>query len=309
MKSSAASADAAAAVPAPLARAAREGRLPHAILLHGEDLGALRAAAVAVAALHLGAADAAGHVDLRELRPSGKMRFVRIEHTLEAVRFANLSSHSGRKVILVHEADRLNDESANAFLKTLEEPPAGTVVVLYTAHLYRLLPTILSRCTRFGAGGRAAALADPAWRDWLADFGRLLGSAGVGPRPALALVTAYGLLARFEAAHKALVDQALLADPVPEFTDVEDSDEREDLQVAHRSRIERSVRSRLLAEMQDAIRLFARAEPRRAGAAAEALAALEESSRRAHRLNLNALVAVEAGMLTLLRALARSAQT
>lgn len=296
-------------MPPPLARAAREGRLPHAILLHGEDVTALRAAAGAVAALQLGVADATGHVDLRELRPSGKMRFVRIDHTLEAVRFANISSHSGRKVIVVHEADRLNDESANAFLKTLEEPPAGTAVVLYTAHLYRLLPTILSRCTRFGVGGRAAALADPAWRDWLADFGRLLGSVGTGPRPALAMVTAYGLLARFETAHKSLVDQALLADPVPEFAEVEDRDDREDLQVAHQSRIERSVRSRLLAEMQDAIRLFARAEPRRAGAAAEALAALEEASRRAHRLNLPALVAVEAGLLTLLRALARSAQT
>lgn len=283
--------------------------MPHTILLHGDDLVSLRRAALEAAALQLGVADATGHVDLRELRPSGKMRFIRIDHTLEMVRFANHSSHSGRKAIVVHEADRLNGESANAFLKTLEEPAPGTGIILYTTSPYRILPTILSRCMRFGVAGRSAAIADPAWRDWLADFGRLLESVSAPGRPTLAVVSAYGLLARFEGAHKALVDRALADDPVPDFAEIDDPEERDDLQAAHLSRVERSVRSAMLAEMADALRVFARARPRRSRTVTDALAALEEASHRAHRLNVPALLAVEAAMLGLLRSLARSAQT
>lgn len=309
MKSPAASADGIRRSSDALARAAREGRLPHSLLLHGGDILALRRAAMTVAALQLGVADAAGHIDLRELRPSGKMRFIRIDHTLEVVRFANLSSHSGRKAIVVHEADRMNEESANAFLKTLEEPPAGTGIVLYTLHPYRILPTILSRCMRFGIEGAPVAISEPAWRDWSGDFSRLLESVVSSTRPTLSVVSAYGLLARFESVHKLLVERALAADPVPEFADIEDPDEREDLQAAHSSRIERTVRSEMLAEMEDALRRFARGAPTRARAVTDALAALEDASHRAHRLNVQPLLAVEAAMLILLRALARSAQT
>lgn len=283
--------------------------MPHTILLHGADLVSLRRAALEAAALQLGVTDAAGHVDLRELRPSGKMRFIRVEHTLEMVRFANHSSHSGRKAIVVHEADRLNGESANAFLKTLEEPAPGTGIILYTTSPYRILPTILSRCMRFAVAGRSAAIADPAWRDWLADFGRLLESVAAPGRPTLAVVSAYGLLARFEGAHKALVDRALADDPVPDFAEIDDPDEREELQAAHLSRIERSTRSAMLAEMAEALRVFARGRPRRSRAVTDALAGLEEASHRAHRLNVPALLAVEAAMLGLLRSLARSSQT
>lgn len=309
MKSRAASAEPPRRAADALARAAREGRLPHAILLHGGDMVALRRAALEVAALQLGVRDAAGHIDLRELRPSGKMRFIRMDHTQEVVRFANLSSHSGRKAIVVHEADRMNEESANAFLKTLEEPPAGTGIVLYTQHPYRILPTILSRCMRFGVDGSPATIADPAWRDWSADFARLLESVVSAARPTLSVVTAYGLLARFENVHKQLVERALAADPVPDFAEIDDPDDREELQVAHSSRIERAVRSEMLGEMQEALRVFARAHPARARSVTEALAALEQASHRAHRLNVQPLLAVEAGMLVLLRAIARSAQT
>lgn len=283
--------------------------MPHSILLHGNDLVALRRAALDAAALQLGVKDATGHVDLRELRPSGKMRLIRIDHTLEMVRFANHSSHSGRKAIVVHEADRLNEESANAFLKTLEEPAPGTGIILYTTSPYRILPTILSRCLRFAVAGRPAVIADPVWLAWLADFGRLLESVGAPARPTLSVVSAYGLLARFETAHKALVERALADDPVPEFAEIDDPDDREDLQSAHLSRVERSVRASMLAEMADALRLFARGRTGRARAATEALAALEDASHRAHRLNVPALVAVEAALLILLRAVARSAQT
>jgi DNA polymerase-3 subunit delta' len=56
-------------------------------------------------------------------------------------------------VFVVHDADRFNESSANALLKTLEEPPAGLTFVLLAANVADVLPTILSRCqpVRFGA--------------------------------------------------------------------------------------------------------------------------------------------------------------
>ncbi|MDQ9171577.1 DNA polymerase III subunit delta' [Oxalobacteraceae bacterium R-40] len=64
--------------------------------------------------------------------------------------FMNVSTHrQGRRVIFLYPAEALNAAAANALLKTLEEPPAGTVFLLVTNSLDRLLPTILSRCRKF----------------------------------------------------------------------------------------------------------------------------------------------------------------
>jgi DNA polymerase-3 subunit delta' len=52
----------------------------------------------------------------------------------------------GRRVFIVADADRFNESSANAFLKTLEEPPADLTFVLLAGNAAQVLPTILSRC-------------------------------------------------------------------------------------------------------------------------------------------------------------------
>ncbi|MEQ9455480.1 MAG: DNA polymerase III subunit [Phycisphaeraceae bacterium] len=57
---------------------------------------------------------------------------------------------SGRKVFIVDEAELLNITGQNTLLKTLEEPPAGTMIILVTSSEDRLLPTIRSRCQRIG---------------------------------------------------------------------------------------------------------------------------------------------------------------
>jgi DNA polymerase-3 subunit delta' len=54
--------------------------------------------------------------------------------------------HGHRKVAIIDDADRLNEEGANALLKTLEEPPPGSVLLLIAASMDRILPTIRSRC-------------------------------------------------------------------------------------------------------------------------------------------------------------------
>ncbi len=60
------------------------------------------------------------------------------------------------KVFIVDEAELLDADAQNAMLKTLEEPPPGTVVVLVTSREDRLLPTIRSRCQRVSFGPLSA---------------------------------------------------------------------------------------------------------------------------------------------------------
>jgi len=53
-----------------------------------------------------------------------------------------------RKVYIIHEIEYMNDASANAFLKLLEEPPENTIIIMTTTHLDGILPTIQSRCQK-----------------------------------------------------------------------------------------------------------------------------------------------------------------
>lgn len=68
-----------------------------------------------------------------------------------------------KKVFIVDEAELLNHVSQNAVLKTLEEPPDGTVIMLVTSSEDRLLPTIRSRCQRVSFG----TLDNEAMRTWV----------------------------------------------------------------------------------------------------------------------------------------------
>ena len=79
---------------------------------------------------------------------------VLVERLIEpAARSSHLRTASlAGKVFLVDEAELMNEAGQNALLKTLEEPPAGTVIVLVTSSEERLLPTIRSRCQRLALG-------------------------------------------------------------------------------------------------------------------------------------------------------------
>src|SRR6185436_16533582 len=74
-------------------------------------------------------------------------RVLRVEQMRAIEREANFRPVEGKaRVFIVDEADRLNDSSANALLKVLEEPPSTSHLILITARPAMLLPTILSRC-------------------------------------------------------------------------------------------------------------------------------------------------------------------
>jgi DNA polymerase-3 subunit delta' len=67
-------------------------------------------------------------------------------------------------------ADRLRIEAANAFLKTLEEPPPKSVFILITVEPQRILETILSRCLRLSFSGDDRVASNPKVVSWIEDF-------------------------------------------------------------------------------------------------------------------------------------------
>ena len=86
----------------------------------------------------------AERIERKEIKPS---RQIRVEATRAAVAFTQVTHARGQgKVVLIHPAERLNVESANTLLKTLEEPPGRVRFILATEAAHLLLPTIRSRC-------------------------------------------------------------------------------------------------------------------------------------------------------------------
>ena len=123
---------------------------------------------------------------------------VKIEQVRELADFLNLRSHRGRlRIALVHPAEDMNENAANALLKGLEEPPAGAMFILVSHRPARLLPTIRSRCVSIGVPLPSKELA----LEWLAaqnvkDAERWLAYAGGAPLRALNYAAEAPLLER-----------------------------------------------------------------------------------------------------------------
>ncbi|MCZ8251249.1 MAG: DNA polymerase III subunit [Hylemonella sp.] len=83
-------------------------------------------------------------IDEKKRKPSKE---IRIEAMRDAIEFAQRTSARGRgKAVLIYPAERMNHVTANALLKTLEEPPGDVRFVLASEAAHQLLPTIRSRC-------------------------------------------------------------------------------------------------------------------------------------------------------------------
>ena len=105
------------------------------------------------------------HPDLFRLSPEEDSKNIRIDQIRALIERISLSSHYGRhKVVILNPADAMNIAAANALLKTLEEPPADTILLLITDRPSFLPATIRSRCQtlRFALPARDEAQA------WLA---------------------------------------------------------------------------------------------------------------------------------------------
>lgn len=133
-----------------LRRAFESGRLAHAYLLTGEAGSGKRALALRLADLVTGthgSTDPLQHPDVHCIEPESKSRIIKVEQTRDLEKELQMrATQSGRKVAIIFDADRMNAAASNSFLKTLEEPPANSLLLLVSAHPEMLLETILSRC-------------------------------------------------------------------------------------------------------------------------------------------------------------------
>jgi len=83
----------------------------------------------------------------RRIDFSGKNLFIGIDTIRELKLEARFKLYEGKKKIyIISEADTMRTEAANAILKLLEEPPANLMLILTTSNIYKILPTIKSRC-------------------------------------------------------------------------------------------------------------------------------------------------------------------
>ncbi len=302
-----------------LDRALRDGRLAHSLIFQGDNLALLETAALALADRLLNPPDTPQvypplkHPDFIALRPEGKLRQIKIgesgggadENTMRGfLSRIDLTPQVGRhKVGVVYEADRMNAATSNAVLKTLEEPPRATTLILLTTHPYSLLATILSRCLRFRFSATAAQVSHPDLAPWLELYRGWLRqlTEGVADKKGAAtqIFTLYALIARFE---RILNETAAttLKQETAATKDTMSDDELEALETG----ISVGVRQSLLSEIEHATRAFVAAQPESASVLRAPLVAairkLEECAGLL-RANLSTTAALEEFFLSSLR--------
>jgi DNA polymerase III subunit delta' len=179
-----------------LSRAYERGRLGHAYLISGPPGSGKRGLASDLSNLVTGtkaddvfAAPPAG-VYLAE--PESKSRRIVIDQVRALEHALQMRSGNGhRKVAIIAEADRLQPQAANAFLKTLEEPPNDSLLILLSAMPEVLPDTILSRCVAVPLAARDEAEPSAEEKELIDLLGDATSSKGQGIQPAYQLARGF----------------------------------------------------------------------------------------------------------------------
>jgi len=231
-----------------------EGALHHGILLLGKSVPSAENAALLLARELLSLDQETGiHPDLFHLRPTGKARIITVEKTRELISIINRTSNQGGcKVAIIHEADRMRKEAANAFLKTLEEPPPDTFILLTTSRPYSLLATIRSRCLLVRLPKEKNLESDQDWETWKNDYQEwilsLLDRENLKKDRVSPLFQAYGLAASL----LALI--SLKSDTLAKEARQQSIHMEEKERDAQEAGLRRGIRSHILAKLADATR-------------------------------------------------------
>ena len=293
-------------------RAIGRGRLSHSLLLAGDDQEGLSAAGLALAdrLLSLGSTAPSPypperHPDCFQIRPAGKSRQISATAVRELVGRINVSSSvSAHKVVILHDADRMTSAAANILLKTLEEPPKATTLLLLTCRPYALLPTIRSRVLHFRFPGMASAVRVEGWEAWLSDYREWLGRLGQGVAAGRAaadgIFTLYGLVARYAG----MLDKASAAEGARRKEALSEALDDEEL-AAIETEISVGLRLRMFAGIEEATSAHALELLKAGDAGARRLltASVDSLERSAGllRVNLNDSAALEDFLLASLR--------
>jgi DNA polymerase III subunit delta' len=224
-----------------LQRSLESGRLAHGYLFAGHQLEELEALARTLAktlncqhpvskgktaidccdrCLACRKIDHNNHADVHWVRPESKSRIVTIDQMRDLMKEIQLKpTEAEYKVAVVVAADRLRTEAANAFLKTLEEPPAKSILILLTTEPQRILETILSRCLRLNFATVGRPPLDPAQREWLDAFCNM---AAADQKSLLGRYRLMDVLARKLSAMKAIIEEELTTrSPLQHYKDAE----------------------------------------------------------------------------------------
>ena len=225
-----------------LQRSLERGRLAHAYLFTGHELSELEAIAQTLAktlncqnpvrgksgvaidccdeCLNCKKIANGNHADVHWVRPESKSRTVSIGQMRDLMHEINLKpTEAEYKVATIVAADRLNVQGANAFLKTLEEPPPRSVLILLTTEPQRLLETIISRCLRLNFAGDGPRPLARAEMEWLAAFSEM---AATEQKSLIGRYRLMDVLLQKLNAMKTVIDESLTAkSPLQRYDDVE----------------------------------------------------------------------------------------
>jgi hypothetical protein len=257
-----------------LQRSLERGRLGHAYLFHGHHLSELEALARTLAKVlncqqpvrrapgspaidccdkcpSCRKIDGDNAADVHWVRAESKSRIITVDQMRDLMHEIFLKPNDAEyKVAIIVAADRLKVEGANSFLKTLEEPPAKSVMILLTTEPQRLLETIVSRCLRLNFAGEGVRPLPPAQMEWLKDFGELAAAEQKSLMSRYRLLGA--LLKKFGELREDIEKSLTAKSPLERFDDVEpDVRERWEKELSAAIEAEyRLQRSDLLAALQ-----------------------------------------------------------
>lgn len=139
---------------ATIERMIEQGSVPNTMLFYGPDGVGKSLFALALAERLMGKGHAAkigtsNHPDIHIYRPEGKSAIHTMENMRALIQEVSLPPFEAPvKFFILHDAHQMQPYSSNALLKTLEEPPQDTYIILLTSSIDAMLPTILSRCRK-----------------------------------------------------------------------------------------------------------------------------------------------------------------
>lgn len=154
-------------------------------------------------------------VDFLWIRPTGAMAQISVDQVRELCAKIYLSPKiCKKKFAAIFGAERMHHAAANAFLKTLEEPPADTIIFLTAAKLHAMLPTIAGRCSITRLFSPDEIREDREIRDWLASYSAWLHALfdDTCEEKNNAISAMYSLLTRLEILANGLVEGTNTAD-------------------------------------------------------------------------------------------------